>query len=135
MISSDLLFQVEPIYTFYSMSGWDIFLIVCIAWVIAIAFWVSAHLKSRPPLSIDRRDLHLPQIDENNFESKISTIIRQIIKPEHQYPDAYTAREIRRKNQHRLLSLLEFIEEQEYKWIQIDAWERKNILDRVRKEL
>ena len=136
MISSDLLFQVDPIYTIYHVSGWDFVFIALITWVFSSLIVLFFRFKKNLLQKIEKPKYILPQINDPHFEEKISQIIRNFIGYRASYPDAFTAREIEQSQKyHRFLPLLQDIEKKEYIWIQIDIWERKNILDRIRREL
>ncbi len=78
----------------------------------------------------------LPDINDIDFEEKISQTIRNSIWCWVPYPDALTAREILNiKKQHTLLPLLQNIEKKEYIWEVLDTAEREKTLDILRNKI
>jgi uncharacterized membrane protein YraQ (UPF0718 family) len=120
MISSGLLFQVDRISSIYTFAWRDIFFVLIVAFL--IAFLVSFTSKRKAPLeskNIKKNEIYqpikIPQIDDVDFERKVSSFLRSTIGYPSLFPEAYTAKEIALyRRSHPLFSTLEKIESYEY---------------------
>lgn len=125
MISSGLLFQMEPIRWIYAITFSDIFLGLGISFLLVPIWYAIYGAHSRKSSTSPPVSYNLPGLEERDFESKIALCIRQMIQSGFTYPEAHTAREI--SGSESLRSLLQMIEKREYMSEKLSSEERKDI--------